>query len=66
MKSNDHLCVKCGKRFPDKRKLTIHSKYHEEEEPVVCSICGKNFGSKVNFEVVNKVYGQLKKRVDLT
>ena len=40
------LCENCGKVFSTKRGLRNHLKYHSDERPYKCDICGASFKVK--------------------
>ena len=47
------LCEYCGKVFSTRRGLRNHLKYHSDERPYKCDICGASF--KVKLVNMNKV-----------
>ena len=42
------ICNECGKDFPSKTRLNMHSQVHSEQRPYDCNKCEKSFKAKNN------------------
>ncbi|XP_037651579.1 zinc finger protein 585A-like isoform X3 [Sebastes umbrosus] len=41
-------CSECGKRFPSRTHLRVHTLIHTGEKPFSCAVCGRKFNQKTN------------------